>query len=86
MKTSRNWKGLWWAYLVHFIEGVVTGALAMQSVIVRDIRLSCIALSLLFLYVAYQGLSFARKRDVVGRDVMDFSIGYVVGLLSRLFF
>ena len=66
LKIPRNWKGLWWAYLVHFVEGVGTGALAMHSVEIGDIRLSFVALSLLFLYISYQGLSFARKRDVVG--------------------
>ena len=86
LKIPRDWKNLWWAYLAHFVEGVITGVIAMQSVITKDIRLSCIALSLLLLYVAYQGLSFARKRDIVGRDVMDFSVGYVVGLLAKLFF
>lgn len=80
-KRPRDWKKLWWAYVLHFIEGTISGAVALVSVFKNNIPLAVLAFSCVGMYIAYQGLSFARKRDSVGRDLSDFALGYAVAAL-----
>lgn len=85
-KVPRDWPQLTWAYVLHGVEGAVAGVIAMVSVFQSNVALSVFALTLTMMYVAYQGLSFARKRDTVGRDLMDYAMGWAFGALVALFF
>ena len=62
----------------HHAQGAICGAIMPWHPIA--------ALTLATLYIAYQGLSLVRKKDSAGLDVMDFGVGYGVGLLPALYF
>ena len=53
----------------------------MLAVVEESIPLSVIAFMFCCLYIAYQGLSFARKWDTVGIDMLDYSVGVFLGVL-----
>lgn len=79
---ARDWKRYGWAYVLHVLEGFITGSVAMLAVVDKSIPLSVIAFMFCCLYIAYQGLSFARKWDTVGIDMVDYSIGVGLGVLA----
>ena len=80
LKQPRDWQ-IWWAYLIHFIQGAAAGVLAMYSVEKSDLQLAIIAFTSVIMYNVYQGLSFARKWDTVGRDCKDHAYGWALGIL-----
>ena len=87
LKEPRDWKEIGWAYVLHFIQGAVCGILAIAAYQQASLPLAVISFACVAQYIAYQGLSFARKYDTVGRDMADFSAGYAVGgLLWYLLF
>ena len=86
LKQPRDWKELWMDYLGHVIQGGIAGALAMSSVFHASLTLAVYAFTITNLFVAYQGLSFARKHDTVGRDLADFGVGWVIGSVVALFY
>lgn len=79
---ARDWKRYGWAYVLHVLEGLLTGGVAMLAVEYNDMPLSVFAFTLCILYIAYQGLSFARKWDTVGIDMVDYSVGFATGALA----
>ena len=79
LKEPRDWQSYWWAYLLHVLQGGIAGSLAMVSVSKSNMEFSVLAFTITSLYIAYQGLSFARKHDTVGRDLADYGIGWAIG-------
>ena len=75
----RDWKGYWKCYASHMIQGGVAGALSVVSVFKSSFELSVFAFTITTMYIGYQGLSFARKHDTVGRDLADYGIGWSLG-------
>ena len=68
--------------LGHILQGIVSGILVFFFPAVAGIWAG--------LFVAYQGLSFARKRDWTGKgdtaglDTMDFLVGFVLGVIPGM--
>ena len=86
LKQPRDWKELWVDYMGHVFQGGIAGALAMSSVFHASLTLAVYAFTITTLFVAYQGLSFARKHDTVGRDLADFGIGWMFGSVLALIY
>ena len=64
-------------HLSHVAQGAAAGA-TLKS----DYTLASVVGT--GLYVAYQGLSFARKRDTVGLDIKTFAIGWGLGIVGGM--
>lgn len=79
LKEPRDWKEIGWAYVLHFIQGAICGILAIIAYKQESLTLAVLSFVCVAQYIAYQGLSFARKGDTVGRDMKDFAAGYAVG-------
>lgn len=87
IKEPRDWAELWWAYFLHGVQGALAGGLGVLSVLKSSVTLAVFAFTMTTMYVAYQGLSFARKHDTVGRDLTDYAVGWGFGaLLLYLYF
>ena len=81
LKQPRDWQ-IWHAYLIHVVEGIISGAIAMSAVIQQSTQLAILAFSLVVMYLAYQWGSWMRKDDYYGRDVKDWAVGYALGIIT----
>ena len=85
LKEPRDWS-IWWAYLIHAVQGMITGYFAVIGVMDNNIPLSLFAVLIVWQYLQYQHSSFLRKMDPVGRDIKDFAYGFVVGSMATYIF
>ena len=79
LKQPRDWQELWYCYCMHIIQGGIAGSLAVVAIFQQNNPLSLLALTITAIYIGYQGLSFARKHDTVGRDLADYGYGWGLG-------
>ena len=86
MKRPRDWRECGISYVIHAIQGIIAGGLAVKAVMNADIPLAILSGTITGLYTAYQGISYARKKDTPGRDLMDFGIGWGVGVVATYLF
>ena len=77
----RDWRKHGASYISHGLQGAVCGVGLVAWLWTSGFWVAP-ALTWSLLYVAYQGLSFARRRDTVGRDMFDFMLGAGLGLLG----
>ena len=67
--------------MINHLSHVAQGAAAEATLESKYVLASVVGTGL---YVAYQGLSFARKRDTVGLDIKTFAIGWGIGIAGGL--
>lgn len=80
----RDWRNHWHDYAAHWLIGAVSGW-ALILGLDGDLPVLWLpALVVAALYTAYQGLSFAKKKDTVGLDMKDYSIGWGAGVIAAM--
>ena len=77
----RDWQRHGASYVGHALQGAACGVGLVAWLWTAELWIAP-ALTWILLYVAYQGLSFARRHDTVGRDMFDFILGVGGGLLA----
>jgi len=66
-----------WASLIHFLTGLLTGFFIHAY--------TAFALGLLVLFLTYEVVELVRIRDLGYKEILEFSIGYVLGFFIFLF-
>ena len=78
-----RWRAYGWSCLGHTAQGLIAGYLVTTGMVG-----AMAALIWTLLYIAYQGLSFARKAnndgrgDSAGLDTADFLVGFLIALAA----
>ena len=78
-KRPRDWKECGYAYVIHFMQGVIAGIIMMMSISASNLILTMLSFSMIVLFIAYQGRKHAHA-VFFGCDIEDFSVGYGIGI------
>ena len=86
-RAPRDWRGIWWAYIGHFLWGGLVGWLCAHAHFFGEIATAIVALTLAFVFHKYERSEFLDIGDNVTRDTQDFNRGLIlIGLLSVIYY